>query len=620
MIISDAQLQLGAPFSEDALETARKTIEYELRNNGLYEATVGTATIEDPVTHQVTVRFLVQAGKRARYEMPAIEGDTKLPNETIVRATGWRIPLIHRWRQVTSALTDRGSENIRKKYAKKDRLTASVDMTSLDYNSRTNRAKASFDINAGPKITIKALEAKVSKGTLRKYIPVYEEGSVDRDLLTEGARNLHDYFQAKGYPDVDVTFKEEPPQSDQQIINYYIATGPRRKLVAVQILGSHYFTLDTIRERMFLRPATLIMRYGRYSEDFRKKDEEAIENLYRANGFRDVKVTSTVETNYKGKPADIAVVFHIDQGKQWTVADLDVTGVSQLDLTPIKNQLTSSEGQPFAEVDIASDRNLILGYYYSHGFPNAAFQYATTAGTRPQTINLNYRINEGRRDFVRQVIISGLYRTHPSLVQKRITLREGEPVSMLKINDIARELTDLGIFANVNTALQDPNGTNQYKYVLYDFDEAARYSFHVGLGLEVGQFGSTTTNLAAAGGSKGVSPIVSFDVNRLNFLGLGQTVSLQARYSTLEQRESLNYIMPQFLNSFSRTLTFTILYDTTQDVQSFCRAERRGCGADVAKIKSCFDGVAAFRVSPRCPEHHNSRAEHRRFYSGGSYR
>src|SRR5581483_8669196 len=64
VIISDSQLQLGAPFDEDTLATARKAIEDELRNNGLYEATVGTATIEDPVTHQMTIRFLVQAGKR----------------------------------------------------------------------------------------------------------------------------------------------------------------------------------------------------------------------------------------------------------------------------------------------------------------------------------------------------------------------------------------------------------------------------------------------------------------------------------------------------------------------------------------------------------------------------
>jgi outer membrane protein insertion porin family len=568
-IIADAQLHLGDPFDADTLATARKTIEQELRQNGLYQAQVGVATIEDPETHQMTIRFLVEAGKRSRYEMPVIRGDAKLSNETIVHATGWRIPLIHWWRHVSASMTDRGVEGVQKKYAKVGRLTASVSLTSMDYDTDTGRAKPTLDIDAGPKVTIKAIEAKVSNGKLRQYVPVYQEGSVDNDLLTEGARNLHDYFQSKGYPDVDVTFKTERPQPDQEIINYYIATGPRRKLAKVEILGSNYFLPDTLLERMFLRPRSLVMRYGRYSETFRNKDAEAIESLYRANGFRDVKVTSTVETNYGGKEDEIAVAFHVHQGPQWKVAHLDISGVHGLDLTPLRDQLASAEGQPYADVNVASDRNLILGYYYSHGFPEATFRYAISPGGDSETVNLSYEISEGPQQFVRKVIISGLNRTRPSLVQKRINIREGEPISMDKINNISRRLTALGVFANVNTALQDPDGTNRYKYVLYDFDEAARYSFNIGFGLEVGQFGGTTSNTSETGGAKGVSPIVSFEVNRNNFLGRAQTVSLQVRYSRLEQRESLSYIVPYFLGSVRRTFTLSGLYDTTQNVQTF---------------------------------------------------
>ena len=569
VILGDAQLTLGQVFDPDLVETARKNIQQELRQNGLFTGTVGATTVEDPVNHQMTIGFAVTAGKRAKYNFPKITGDTKLPDATILAATGWRLRFIHRWRKVTLALTDKGIDDIQKKYAKKDRLTANINLTSMDYDSQTNRATPNLDIDAGPKIAIHALEAKVSRGKLQEMVPVYEEGSADNDLLTEGARNLRDYFQGKGYPDVDVTFKREPVKDDQEVINYYIAVGPRRRLVNVEITGSNYFEDDTLRERMFLRPKSIVLRYGRYSESFRKKDEEALENLYRSNGFQSVKVTSTVETGYKGKESDLGVTYSIHEGPQWRVSSLEIEGTNQLKVDSIRSQFASIDGQPYAEVNISTDRNRILQYYYSNGFPNTTFRYTTSKDTDDDTVALVYQINEGPREFVRKVILSGLERTRLSLVDKSIDLKEGDPLSLTRINDISKKLSDLGVFANVQTALQDPDGRTVYKDVLYDFDEANRYAFALGLGLEVGQFGGTTNNLSQSGGSKGISPIISFDVSRIDFLGRGQTISLQTKYSSLEQRESLNYIVPRFLGSTNRTVTFSLLYDTTQDVQTF---------------------------------------------------
>ena len=85
------------------------------------------------------------------------------------------------------------------------------------------------------------------------------------------------------------TSGSEPVKDDVETIEYVIARGQRYKLLHVAISGNKYFDTGTIRERMFTAPASFTLRHGRYSEAFLSKDQEIISELYRDNGFRDVK-------------------------------------------------------------------------------------------------------------------------------------------------------------------------------------------------------------------------------------------------------------------------------------------------------------------------------------------
>jgi len=57
------------------------------------------------------------------------------------------------------------------------------------------RANFRFSANRGP--VVKVLVEGVSMGAerIKHVIPIFEEGSVDEDLLNEGNRRLRDYYQ-----------------------------------------------------------------------------------------------------------------------------------------------------------------------------------------------------------------------------------------------------------------------------------------------------------------------------------------------------------------------------------------------------------------------------------------
>jgi outer membrane protein insertion porin family len=583
--LSAAQLSLGAAFHDDDVTQAVDRMERLLKANGFYQARVTPTVERGNDAQQIFLSFAIDAGKRARYDTPAISGVTKLPDQTIMSATGWRFPIVHWWKHVTSSRTRGGVNGVLKKYSKKDRLMAKVELKDLDYDTARRRVRPRLDIDAGPVVKITTMETKVSRRVLKRYVPVFQQGAVDDDLLETGKRNLQEYFQSQGYYDTTVDFKVEPARDDQRIVEYAISRGMRYKLVRVSITGNHYFGVDTIRERMFMQPAGfLILRHGRYSEAFERRDEQSITNLYTSNGFRDVKVTSHLANNVGGHPENIAVTVHLDEGAQWLVSSLAMHGVEKFKESDLPS-LASSVGQPFSEVNIANDRETLLTFYYTHGFPKATFN-ATWRTDGEERASVVYNITEGDREYVRAVLTSGIKVTNQKLVDKAVTMKPGEPLSPIEQTDIQRNLYNLGVFANIDTAIENPDGDTDHKYVLYHFDEANRYTFTIGFGAQLAQFGTpNTTSLAAPGGTTGVSPEGSLTISRVNFLGLGHSVSLQGVYSTIEKRGSLTYIQPRFLGEAGQTMTYSILYDDTLDVRTFA-ARREEASVQLSKTFS----------------------------------
>ncbi len=583
-IVSASRLDLGQPFDEAALGPAEQAVRALFVANGYFDVSVSHRLLYRDHASQVDITFLIHGGRRARYVAPLINGDTSvLSAKQIVAASRWKLFLLPGFHDVTQNRTRHGITEIRLRYQSANRLMASVILDRMEPIGNSRRARPVITVDPGPLVDIRTTGAKVSRGTLKSNIPVFEEHTIDADLLSEGASNLRDYFQARGYYDVNVEYEETRPALNHTEIDYEIETGRRHRFVYVGLIGNRYFDRRQLRERMLLTPASFEFR-GRYSDAYRRRDESSIADLYRSNGFQDVEVTSKVIDDYRGREADIAAVFTIREGPQYRVSSLAVEGAESLDLSPVIAALGSQRGQPFSEYSVAEDRETILAFYGNAGYPNATFEWNASPGPEPHTVGLRFIVNEGPRQFVREVVTSGLRITRPGVVNHQIELKPGDPLSPEKMEDTQRSLSDLGIFAQVDMAVQNPDGDERDKYVLYDLEEASRYSLTTGFGLEFARIGGSNavTDLSNPGGAPGFSPNISMDLTRLNFLGTGQSISLQGRLSTLQKRVLLNYFVPRIFSSPKLDATFSLLYDDTNEVRTFT-AKRAEAAMQIAQ-------------------------------------
>jgi outer membrane protein assembly complex protein YaeT len=570
-----ARLQLGELYTKDKLDRALAGIERVLEENGFHQAKLTTSEQRDEIQHQINLTFHVDPGARAVVGRITLKGDAGNSMQEIINEAG----KFRSGDPVIAARLTRTLQRIRSRYQKQARLLAQVSVASRDYHPERNAVDYEFQIERGPVVRIDAEGFKITHLRLRKLVPIYEEGAVDDDLLTEGRRNIQNHLQTLGYFNATVSVSRHTVEDGKELqILYAINPGDRHKLRAVRFRGNQYFSDDLIRARMQCQPAGRLFSHGRYSESLLQADVRGIQDLYRSSGYRQAEVASQLINGYQDDLSQLAIELTIKEGPQTRVAWVRIDGGYMLPSEQVVPLISTEEGQGFNESNLADDRDTILEKYFNNGFTNATVDvsYAPVVPSPDDAprVGVTFSIQEGEQFFVNQVFLAGLHFTRMGVARREMQVQPGAPLSQQEMLESQRRLYSLGLFNEVDTAIQNPEGTESRKNVLVSMHEAKRYTFDYGVGFEF-QTGQPSVGTNQPLGQTGVSPRVSFGLTRLNFGGRHQTVTMKTNLSRLQQRGLINFEAPKLMN---RDLHFvaTTLYDNTVDVSTFTSERLEG--------------------------------------------
>ena len=196
-----------------------------------------------------------------------------------------------------------------------------------------NRLNYTFLVHQGPLVSVRVQGAKIGKDQIEKLVPVFEEGAVDLDLLNEGAQNLRNYFESRGYFDVKVS--HEPVQRDAQHLTvlYTVELGKRHVVDAVTVSGNKYFSTPLITQRLSVRASSLLDHDGAFSQQLVAQDVAGIKALYQSNGYSAVVVTprftdSDKSSRQQNKVSHFKIAYSIDEGTQRRIGKYDIQGAT----------------------------------------------------------------------------------------------------------------------------------------------------------------------------------------------------------------------------------------------------------------------------------------------------
>jgi outer membrane protein insertion porin family len=589
-IVDGSKFQLGELYTQEKMDRALTNIKRLLQDEGYYQSDVGYRLYPHVENQQTDIAFLVTAGPQARVGVVTTSGNSGYSEGQVQD-----LAKIHPGDAVSSSRISRALQRLRKKYQKQNRLLAQVGISERKYDSTKNTVNYNFEIDRGPVVVLAVEGFKIRRSVLKRNVPIYEEGALDDDLLNEGRRNLLDYLQGRGYFDAVVGIKKHTSfGKDELDVIYTIDAGERHKLTKIILTGYHYFDQQLLRSHLQIQSATRFLSHGRFSQRLLAGDVRSLTDLYLDSGFRSAQVKSEVDDNFEGQKAQIAVMFHIEEGPQTLVSAVQFNGNTTIAQNSLP-EINSAAGQPFSESKVAEDRDIILNFYLNHGFPNATVEVSYASSTaETNRMDVGFQIHEGEQFFVNQVLISGLHYTRPYVVNRELRVTQESPLSQQDMLDTQRLLYDLGIFSQVDTAVQNPEGTETAKNVLVDMHEAKRYTFDYGVGFEF-QTGQPSVGSNQPAGETGVSPRVSLGVTKLNFRGRDQTVTLKGNLGSLQQRALVSYDAPKWLNASLR-LSLTAFYDNTVDVTTFTSKRLEG-SAQLEEVLTKTAGLQGRPVS-----------------------
>lgn len=406
-------------------------------------------------------------------------------------------------------------------------------------------------------------ERKVPLSIQSQYDPVVVKRAevVLQDLLAEHGRQ---------FATVRARTRNIPPNS--VALTFIVVEGPKVQVGDIRFRGNTVFSgPKLVRAMKYSRPTGappwFYWFHKTYDKDKIQADLEEIRKLYQDHGYFDVqpnepqvKMLDTVNRwpflFYSwGRGKKVNITIPIEEGSQYRLGKFVIRGnklFTQQMLAPV---LQLKTGDVF---DLGKVRKSLENYtklYGQFGYINFTANPDIEPDRKKRIINLALDFEEEKQFTVHRIEFTGNTKTRDKVIRRELLLDEGNIFSSTYWDYSILRINQLGFFDNVKK--EDYEIHQNAKDSTVDIDLKVKEKGHQSIGF--------------SGGVSGLAGnFVGLNYSTNNFLGLGETLSIQAQWGTYQKSYTFGFTEPYL---FERPITsgFTIFksdyhYDQLQQL------------------------------------------------------
>jgi outer membrane protein insertion porin family len=384
------------------------------------------------------------------------------------------------------------------------------------------------------------------------------ESQYDPNKIQRAAVVLKEYLAERGrqYATVDPLIEQIPPSSLK--VTFNVNEGPKVKVGNIRITGNQAYN-----QRWVIAAMKNLKPYGiphsilfenifakTFDQDKLEEDKERIVMAYRDHGYFTAKALDQavkiipqggrgwrlplIKPNNPGIYADITIP--VEEGRLYHLHNMTFVGV-KLFRTPevlMKPLFGMTTGDVFSTEKLRKGIENMRKFYGKFGFIDFVPEPSFDVVPNTDQIDLTLTADEGKQFFIRRIDFSGNTTTRDKVIRREILLDEGDIFNSELWDYSILRLNQLGYFEMLK------------KEEAADIKRNPQ-SNTVDVTLKVKERGKNSIGLN--GGVSGIAgSFMGFNYSTNNFLGLGETLSLDSQLGTRMRNVSLGFTEPYFLD------------------------------------------------------------------------
>ncbi len=388
-------------------------------------------------------------------------------------------------------------------------------------------------------------ERKVGLSVESQYDPtkVKKAEVTLKELLSEHGRQ---------YATIRTEVRPIPPAAVG--ITFVVREGPKVKVGRIHFQGNQHVNSRVLRASMKnLRPIGVphsIFLENLFAKTYDatklNEDVERVRAEFQNRGYFKVlvedpktEIHDTGHTGFhipllqKGLGKSVDITMPIEEGDRYKLGSITFKNNKAIrNEKALRSLFPIKDGDVFSREKIAKGLEALRKAYGEYGYINFTSVPDTKFDDEKKLVNLEIDVDEGKQFYVRRIEFEGNTTTRDKVIRREIALEEGQIYNSRLWEFSLLRLNQLGYFEQLKP--DDPNTTDRH------LDEK---NGTVDLTLKVHEKGKNSIGLQ--GGVSGLAgAFIGINYSTNNFLGLGETLSVNASIGNLQRSVMFGFTEP----------------------------------------------------------------------------